>query len=92
MRIEKKPKFLKELLCILRYIKKDKVSASIQFEKELNKKIKNLIDFPYQYRASYYFEDTSYRDLIHQGYTIIYKVEIERIVILEIFKWQDRYR
>jgi plasmid stabilization system protein ParE len=90
MRIAKKPKFLKELLRILRYIKKDKVSASIQFEKELNKKIKNLIAFPYQYRASYYFEDTSYRDLIHQGYTIIYKVEIERIVILEIFKWQDR--
>jgi plasmid stabilization system protein ParE len=90
MKIEKKPKFLKELFSILKHIKKDKVSASIQFEKQLNKKIKNLIDFPYQYRASYYFEDKAYRDLIHQGYTIIYKVEQERIIILEIFKWQNR--
>jgi plasmid stabilization system protein ParE len=90
MTIEKKPKFLKELFSILRLIRGDKISASIQFEKQLNKKIKNLQDFPYQYRASYYFEDKSYRDLIYQGYTVIYKVEDERIIILEIFKWQDR--
>jgi len=90
MRIEKKPKFLKELFLILRLIRKDKVSASIQFEKELSKKIKNLVDFPYQCRASYYFEDKLYRDLIYQGYTVIYKVEVERILILEIFKWQNR--
>jgi len=90
MKIEKKPKFLKELFSILKLIKKDKVSASIQFEKQLNRKIKNLIDFPYQYRASFYFEDKAYRDLIHQGYTIVYKVEQEYIIILEIFKWQNR--
>jgi len=90
MTIEKKPKFLKELFSILRLIRGDKISASIQFEKQLNKKIKNLQDFPYQYRASYYFEDKSYRDLIYQGYTVIYKVEDERIIILEIFKWQNR--
>ena len=69
MTIEKKPKFLKDLFLILRMIRRDKISASIQFEKQLNKKIKNLQDFPYQYRASYYFEDKSYRDLIYQGYT-----------------------
>ncbi len=90
MKIEKKPKFLKELFSILQLIKKDKVSASIQFEKQLNRKIKNLIDFPYQYRASHYFGNKVYRDLIHQGYTVIYKVEQERIIILEIFKWQNR--
>ena len=90
MTIEKKPKFLKKLFFVLRIIRQDKVSASIQFEKQLNKKIKNLVDFPYQCRASYYFDDKAYRDLIHQGYTIVYKVEQERIIILEIFKWQNR--
>jgi plasmid stabilization system protein ParE len=90
MIIEKKPKFLKELFSVLRIIRQDKVSASIQFEKQLNKKIKNLVDFPHQCRASYYFDNKAYRDLIHQGYTIIYKVEKERIIILEIFKWQNR--
>ena len=82
--------FSKQLYGILKTIASDKVSAAKLFEKQLNKKIKNLLDFPYQYRASHYFDNKAYRDLIHQGYTIIYKVEEERIVILEIFKWQNR--
>ena len=82
--------FSKQLYGILKIIARDKVSASRIFEKQLNKKIKNIIDFPYQYRASHYFENKDYRDLIHQGYTVIYKVEDERIIILEIFKWQNR--
>ena len=82
--------FSKQLYGILKIIAIDKVSASRVFEKELKKKIKNLVDFPYQCRASHYFENKAYRDLIHQGYTVIYKVELERIVILEIFKWQNR--
>jgi len=90
MRIERKPRFLKELFSILRFIKKDKVHAAIEFEKQLNSKIKKLVDFPYQYRPSRYFEDNAYRDLIYRGYTVIYKVEDERILILEIFKWQNR--
>ena len=40
--------------------------------------------------GSYYFDEKAYRDMIHQGYTIIYKVDKERIIILEIFKWQER--
>jgi len=90
MTIEKKPKFLKALTGILLYISKDKKSAAIDFENELNRKIKDLIHFPLKYRSSYYFEDGAYRDMIYNGYTIIYKVEREKILILEIFKWQNR--
>lgn len=90
MIIIKDPIFVKQLLSILRYIANDKISASIKFEKELNQLIKDLINFPYKFRPSYYFEDESYRDLIYKGYTIIYKVEKKRILILEIFKWEDR--
>lgn len=35
-------------------------------------------------------QDRAYRDMIYQGYTIIYKVEKEKILILEIFKWQNK--
>jgi len=90
MTIEKKPKFTKALANILRRIANDKPSAAKKFEQELNQRIKNLINFPYQYRPSYYFEDEAYRDLIYKGYTIIYKVKNETIMILEIFKWQER--
>lgn len=44
MTIEKKPKFAYALIQILRRIKNDKISATRKFEKNLNKKIKNLIE------------------------------------------------
>lgn len=90
MKIIFEPLFSDGLLNILNYISKDKKSASLKFKKELKKKISDLKENPYIYRASYYFKDESYRDLIHHGYTIIYKVEDDTIMILEIFKWQDR--
>jgi len=90
MRIEKKPKYIKSLQNILRYIANDKISAAKKFEKDLNYKIKTLIEFPLMYRSSFYFDNEEYRDMEHKGYTIIYKVEDELISILEIFKWQDR--
>ena len=50
-------RFSMQLLSILRYIAKDKKSATVDFESELNQKI---------------------------------KVEKEKILILEIFKWQNK--
>ncbi len=90
MIIIKDTKYSLQLLSILKYIAKDKLSSAKKFEKELKQKFVNLLDFPYQYRQSLYFEDESYRDLVYQGYTIIYKVEEERVLILEIFKWIER--
>ena len=90
MIIEKKRTFLKALQKILIFIGQDKSSAALNFEKELNKKIENIVSFPYKYRKSYYFEDESYRDLIYKGYTIIYKIDEQTIKILDIFKWQDK--
>jgi len=90
MVIEKKPKYIYGLISILRYIKNDKPSAAKKFELELEKKIKNLSNFPYKFRCSIYFEDESYRDLVYDGYTVVYKVEHEKILILDIFKWQNQ--
>lgn len=90
MNIIKDTLFVTQLFSILKYIAKDKKSSAKEFEKELNKKIRNLVEFPYKYRQSIYFENDSYRDLIYKGYTIIYKVEEKRVVILEIFKWIKR--
>jgi plasmid stabilization system protein ParE len=58
----------------------------------LKKKIELTVENPKMYRASIYYENEKYRDLIHQGYTTIYKIDDESrsINILEIFKWIDR--
>jgi len=62
--------YLDALKEILSYIAQDKKSAAVLFRKELDKKIKDLKDFPFMYRISIYFEDEYIRDLTHKGYTV----------------------
>jgi len=90
MKIIFEPLFVNQLNSILSFIALDKKSASQKFKKELQKKIHLISTTPHMYRRSNYFESVDYRDLIYHGYTIIYKIEEEEILILEIFKWQSR--
>ena len=90
MIIIKDENYLSQLFTLLSYIGKDKQSASKKFEEELNNKINLLKTSPFMCKQSNYFEHEAYRDLVYSGYTIIYKVEEEKIIILEIFKWQNR--
>ena len=82
--------FLEQFNTILTHISHDKKSAAYDFKRSVQRKIALLKEHPLMCRKSYYFEDKAYRDLIHHGYTVIYKVEKECIIILEIFKWQNR--
>jgi len=40
---------------------------------------------PYKYKKSYYHEDENIRDMVFKGYTIIYKIYDNHILIVEIF-------
>jgi len=91
MVIKKDTLFVVQLKKILIYIAKDKRTAAVKFESELNKKILLLPDNPYLFRQSHYFDSNLYRDLIYSGYTVIYKVDGVDILILEIFKWQEKW-
>jgi len=57
-------------------------------KKELFEQIRNLPNFPYKFRKSYYFNDEKVRDMTFKGYIIIYEVDLENntIVILNIFQ------
>jgi len=90
MKIIRSRQYVESLFAILEYIAEDKVSAAKKFQEELDRKINVLRDFPKKYRASYYFKSDEYRDMIHHGYTVIYKVKEDTIEILDIFKWQNR--
>ncbi len=82
--------FSEPLILILHRISKDKKSAAKKFKHDLKEKIDLLTESPFMCRQSNYFEDDRYRDLTFKGYTIIYKVEDNKIKILDIFKWEDR--
>lgn len=87
MKITRARKFQINLLIILQHIATDKVSASKNFQKELDKLIKNIPNFPYKYRQSIYFNDKNVRDLTYKKHTINYEVNLENntIEILNIF-------
>lgn len=66
-------------------IKKDKKTAAVKFAKDLKKQINGILNMPYKYKKSYYHEDENIRDMVFKGYTIIYKIYENHILIVEIF-------
>jgi plasmid stabilization system protein ParE len=72
---------------ILKFIAKDKISASKKFRKDLFEQIKNLQNDPYKFRKSFYFNDENIRDMIFKKYTIVYEIDLvnDMIIVLNIF-------
>ena len=85
MKIIETKKFKKGIKTIALYIKKDKPGASIEFVSALKEQINDLVNFPYKYRKSIYFDDENIRDMVFRGYTIIYEVKENSIEIISIF-------
>jgi len=87
MKIIRTEEYQKELLIILKYIAKDKITASRKFKQDLNIQINQIPNFPYKYRPSFYFDDESVRDMIFKTYTINYEIDLNKntILILSIF-------
>ena len=81
MRIIRSRKYQVNLLIILGYVTKDKIGASKNFQKELDKLIKNIPNFPYKYKSSIYFDTKNIRDLTYKKYTINYEANLEKNTI-----------
>lgn len=92
MNIYKNPKYNIRLTEILKYIAVNNSSNAKGFKSKLDKFILNLINSPYKFRQSNYFENENIRDLIFKGFTIPYLIDLEknRIIILDIFKYQQK--
>jgi len=87
MQIKLDKKFEINFNLILEYIAEDKLSASKKFRKDLFEQIKNLPNYPYKFRKSFYFNDENIRDMIFKKYTIVYEIDVDNdmIIILNIF-------
>jgi len=87
MKIIYKNTFEKQLLDIIHYIAQDKLGSSIEFLNDLEKRIAQIPHNPFQYRASLYFDNKNIRDMTYKGYTIVYKVNVEKdtLEVLRIF-------
>ena len=69
----------------------DNKSNAKNFKNELIKKVNDLLNMPFKFWQSIYFEDENIRDLIFKGYTIVYKIDErqEIITIIGMKKYQD---
>ena len=82
--------FTTELITIWNFIALDSTQRAHEFAQSLRKKIEILPESPYMYRKSIYFDDDTLRDLIHKGYIVVYKIDVNNnsIVILGINKYK----
>lgn len=82
-----KPTFSSELKQILEYIAQDKPSASMKFKNDLKESLNLLLNNPTMHRESIYFQDKNMRDMVHRGYTLVYRIRPikKEIEILRIF-------
>lgn len=90
MKVVKTQFYQQQLINILRYIAIDQPLNALSFERELQKKLELIKEQPKISRPSHYHPNPNYRDLIHKGYTLIYKIEKQHILLLDIFKWQGK--
>lgn len=87
MQINPSELFLQQFEEILHFIAHDKLSAALNFKKEVTKNFQTLKEFPYKSPPSKYADVSTVRDLTVKGYTIVYRVQESKhsIEILEIF-------
>ncbi len=87
MQIKQSELFIQQFEDILFTIASDKLSAALNFQKEVMENFNTLKAFPYKSRQSKYYDNIAIRDLTIKGYTIIYRVQEDKkcIEVIEVF-------
>ena len=87
MQIIYSSRFKKELLQILKFIKKDSKTRANSFSNSLKSKIEQIYMNPYAYRKRVSSEDFNLRELIFKGYTIPFLIDKQnnKIIVLGVF-------
>lgn len=89
MKVEFLPAFIAKLDHQVERIARDKPGAARAFKKDMIQACKSLADFPYRCRPSIHYDDETIRDLVFKGYTVIYKIDGDRIRVFALTKHED---
>lgn len=87
MRIEYSKEAKDELLNIRNFIAQSSQFNSIEYTQELVGRINGMLEFPYIGKINRTFGQKDIRDLFVDGYKIIYKIQIDVIIILVLYKY-----
>lgn len=90
MQIVYNQKSIDHLISIKKYIQKvDSAISANRFISAIRKQVKTIIFMPYKCRKSLFYDNDDVRDMIFKGYTIVYYIKQEQIIIVEIFRQRN---
>lgn len=89
MKIETTTEFRRKIERQIRNISLDKPKAGRNFKNLIFSEIKKLKEMPFKNKQSKFFDDENIRELIVKGYSIIYIIESEKIVVFGFHKWEN---
>lgn len=90
MKIIYKETFVVRLEKQLKYISENSPKSAKKLKTEFIQRIKTIPDNPYLFKKSIYFENDSVRDLIHKGYTIVFRINKNQIEIFGLTRFQEK--
>ncbi len=75
----------------VKYIAEDKPQAARAFKSKLINEVKAIPQMPFKNRKSIFFDRDDIRDLIIQGYVVVYKVNKpeDSIEVFGFAKWEN---
>jgi len=89
MQINFDPEFIYTLIDQIDVIALDKPQTAKAFKLELFEKCRSLAEMPYRCRKSIYYDAENVRDMIFKGYTIVYVIREDEIIILSLINQQN---
>ncbi len=78
-----------QLFQIKEYIARDNRQRAITYLKQIKSKIEILGKYPYIGKVNSTMNNPKIRDFVLLGYKIIYKINVQSIMILSVYKYID---
>ena len=89
MQILYKDTFIIRLQDQWRYLNERSPKAAQRFKTKIIDKIKGISRNPYHCRKSMCFDDDSIRDLVYDGYTVVFRVNGNQVEVFGLVRYQE---
>lgn len=75
MKVDFLDSFREQLNNQVKYIARDKPQAARQFKNNLLAQVKRIGQSPMTHRKSIFFDDVLYRDMVFNGYKVVFRID-----------------
>ena len=89
MKIVYKKSFQNRLKEYIEFIASDDLKAAKDLRDQILRKTQSIPDNPHLFRQSIYFENSKIRDCVFKSCTIVFKIEVSRIIVFGFLKEQQ---